>query len=90
MNNEERAKIIVQKRKELEEARIEACRHVEETWNKCLMEATSTVGWEDFTVVQDAEHSLALHDAIWYASSNILPHLEVQAVIDSKNNINFF
>ena len=37
----ERAKIIVQKRKELAEARIEACRHVEETWTKCLMEATS-------------------------------------------------
>lgn len=87
MNNEERAKQIVENRKKIAEGRIEAVRYVEEAWNKCLMEATSTVSWQDFTLVQDAEHSLTLHDAIWYASSNILPHLEVQAVIDSKNDI---
>ncbi len=73
--------------KTITETRIEACRHVEDAWNKCLMEATSSVSWEDFTVVQDAEHSLDLHDAIWYASSEILPGFEVQAVIDSKNDI---
>ena len=84
---EERAKQIVEQRKKIAEGRIEAVRYVEEAWNKCLMEATSTVSWEDFTVVQDAEHSLALHDAIWYASTEILPALEVQAVIDSKNDI---
>ncbi len=87
MNNEERAKQIVERRKQIAEGRIEAVRYVEEAWNKCLMEATSTVSWEDFTVVQDAEHSLALHDAIWYASTELLPGFEVQAVIDSKNDI---
>ena len=84
---EERAKQIVERRKQIAEGRIEAVRYVEEAWNRCLMEATSTVSWEDFTVVQDAEHSLALHDAIWHASTEILPGFEVQAVIDSKNDI---
>ena len=87
MSNEERAKQIVERRKQIAEGRIEAVRYVEEAWNRCLMEATSTVSWEDFTVVQDAEHSLALHDAIWHASTEILPGFEVQAVIDSKNDI---
>lgn len=75
---EERAKQIKESRKQIAEARIEACRHVEDVWEQIRFDENDS---------DDSIHSLKLHDAIWYASTEILPALEVQAVIDSNNNI---
>lgn len=71
----------------IDDDRKEAIAHVEQVWQKILLELSSATKDMDFENVLDVEHSTKLHDAIWFASTNILPHLEVQAVIDSKNNI---
>ena len=71
----------------IDDDRKEAITHVEQVWQKVLLGVSATTKDMDFENVLGAEHSLELLDAIWYASTNILPHLEVQAVIDSKNNI---
>ena len=67
--------------------RLEACRHVEDVWTQCLLNSSNTVKDRDFRHVEDSEHMVPLHDAIWYASTEILPNLEVQAIIDAKNDI---
>mgnify|MGYP003114484932 CR=1 FL=1 len=67
--------------------RFEACRHVEDVWTQCLLNDASTIKNRDFINCEDSEHSVPLHDAIWYASTRILPNLEVQAIIDAKNDI---
>lgn len=58
-------------------SREDAIKYVEEAWDKILSEDEG----------EDNIHKMSLHDAIWYASTEILPSLEVQAVIDSKNQI---
>lgn len=81
ISNEERAKKIAEARKEakmLEEKREEAIAYVESVWRHILLEQGTHV---------DKHHSMALHDAIWYASTEILPGLEVQAVIDDNEEI---
>lgn len=35
--------------------------------------------------ITDVEHDTSFHEVIWYASTEILPNLEVQVVIDSNN-----
>lgn len=45
---------------------------------------SSAVPFEE--VLDIAQHNLNFHDAIWFASTEILPQLEVQVVIDGKNN----
>lgn len=45
---------------------------------------TTTVAREDFR--EAVIHDLGFHRTIWKASTEILPHLEVQVVIDGKNN----
>tara|TARA_B100001093_G_C26733401_1_gene973318 strand:- start:717 stop:1256 length:540 start_codon:yes stop_codon:yes gene_type:complete len=67
--------------------RFEACRHVEDVWTQCLLNSSNTVKNRDFRNVEDSEHMVPLHDAIWHASTEILPNLEVQAIVDSKNDI---
>lgn len=67
--------------------RFEACRHVEDVWTQCLLNSANIVKNRDFSHVEDSEHMVPLHDAIWYASTEILPNLEVQAIIDAKNDI---
>jgi len=70
----------------LNERRLEAINHIEQAWDMilCVHGISSTSKVEEF---EDMEHTLDFHRAIWYASTEILPALEVQAVIDSKNQI---
>lgn len=63
---------------ELDDKRNEAIKYVEDVWEELLFE---------YNNAEDTIHSMALHDAIWHASTVILPALEVQAVIDSRNVI---
>ena len=63
----------------LEDLRAKAIKHVEDAWKACL--------YEEKHSGEDIHHKMKLHDAIWHASTEILPALEVQAVIDSKNQI---
>ena len=58
--------------------RNEAIKYVEDVWEQIRFDDGDS---------EDCVHRASLHDAIWYASTEILPSLEVQAVIDSKNNI---
>ena len=62
----------------LEDKRNEAIKYVEDVWEQIRFDEGDN---------EECMHSLKLHDAIWYASTEILPSLEVQAVIDSRNNI---
>jgi len=66
-------------------ARIEAENHVLDRFEiVSKMNASSCpVPFEE--VVDVAAHDLDFHEAIWYASTEILPNLEVQVVIDGKN-----
>lgn len=66
-------------------ARIEAENHVLDRFEiVSKMNASSCpVPFEE--VVDVAGHDLDFHEAIWYASTEILPNLEVQVVIDGKN-----
>lgn len=45
--------------------------------------ASCAVPFEE--VLDVVQHDLDFHKAIWYASTEILPHLEIQVVIDGKN-----
>lgn len=78
MTNVERAEHIKERRRQLAESRIEACRYVENVWEQIRF---------DDDDAEDCIHKTDLHDAIWHASTEILPAYEVQAVIDSKNDI---
>ena len=44
------------------------------------------VGGERKDIVDAVFHDVAFHDAIWKASTEILPALEVQVVVDGENN----
>lgn len=66
------------KMKELDDKRNEAIKYVEDVWEQLLFENNNA---------EDTIHLMDLHDAIWHASTVILPALEVQAVIDSRNVI---
>ena len=63
---------------ELDNKRNEAIKYVEDVWEQLLFENNNA---------EDTIHLMDLHDAIWHASTVILPALEVQAVIDSRNVI---
>ena len=68
-------------------ARFEAEQHVMSAFETNLEERLKGVPHDDKTLLEDvAYHNLSFHKAIWHASTEILPHLEVQVVIDAKND----
>ena len=68
-------------------ARFEAEQHVMSAFKTILEERLEGVPHDDKTLLEDvAYHNLSFHKAIWHASTEILPHLEVQVVIDAKND----
>lgn len=72
---------------ELESKREEAEYFILNSYQRILDERLEGVPHNDKTLLEDvAYHNLSFHSDIWYASTEILPHLEVQVVIDGKNN----
>jgi len=68
----------------LGEKREEAEQYVQKVYDVIAFEAaTNFPRFED--VLDIAQHNVDFHAAIWYASTEILPKLEVQVVIDSNN-----
>lgn len=70
----------------LETARINAEIYVNQCFDEIAYNnAKSNMGnFED--ILDIAQHDLSFHAAIWKASTVILPNLEVQVIIDGKNN----
>lgn len=70
----------------LEASRDEAIHYVKNAFDVIAdrVSASTTVPFESIRDI--AQHDLDFHAAIWYASTEILPALEVQVVIDSNNN----
>lgn len=70
----------------LEDARVNAEIFVKQAFDEIAYMNTksSTVNFED--VLDVAQHDLDFHSAIWEASTSILPNLEVQVIIDGRNN----
>ena len=68
-------------------ARFEAEQHIMSAFENILKERLEGVPHDDKTLLEGvAYHNLSFHKAIWEASTEILPHLEVQVVIDAKND----
>ena len=70
---------------ELELKRKEAEEYVLEQYDLISQDNAKTCGVPFEEVLDVAQHNLDFHAAIWYASTEILPNLEVQVVIDGKN-----
>ena len=71
---------------ELEQKRKEAEKLILDDYEERFAESfkATTVAREDFR--EAVIHDLGFHRTIWKASTEILPHLEVQVVVDGKNN----
>jgi hypothetical protein len=69
----------------MDEKRHEAEEYILEMYNRIAQNnaASCDVPFEE--VLNIAQDDLGFHAAIWYASTEILPNLEVQVVIDSNN-----
>ena len=69
-------------------ARKEAEQHVMNWFNQIKDETMASLSPD--TKVQNVDNLVyddtRFHNAIWHSSTEILPHLEVQVVIDGKNN----
>ena len=76
---------MVDERKSIEEARSRAEKHVLESYDLISKQNASSCAVPFEEVLDIAQHSLDFHNAIWEASTSILPNLEVQVVIDAKN-----
>ena len=68
--------------------RAEACMLIEQKWESLLLKhGIGTVSEEEqLHTVLDIYHDTDFHKVIWEASTELLPKLEVQVVIDGKNN----
>ncbi len=75
----------VAEQKFMEECRKEAEEYVLEHYDLISKTNAETCAVPFEEVLDVAQHSLDFHAAIWYASTEILPNLEVQVVIDGKN-----
>tara|TARA_R100001510_G_scaffold47146_1_gene44337 strand:+ start:1858 stop:2475 length:618 start_codon:yes stop_codon:yes gene_type:complete len=72
---------------QVEVARFDAEQYVMSAFEDIVKERLDGVPHDDKTKLQMvAFHNTEFHDAIWYASTEILPNLEVQVVIDAKND----
>ena len=70
---------------DLELRRKKAEEWVLENYDAISQDNAKTCGVPFEDVLDVAQHSLDFHSAIWAASTEILPNLEVQVVIDGKN-----
>jgi hypothetical protein len=72
---------------EMEVARFDAEQYVMSAFEDIVKERLEGVPHDDKTLLEMvAFHNVSFHEAIWYASTALLPHLEVQVVIDAKND----
>jgi len=72
---------------EIEVARFDAEQYVMSAYEDVVKERLEGVPHDDKTLLEMvAFHNTSFHDVIWHASTNILPALEVQVVIDAKND----
>jgi len=71
---------------DLLEKRQEAEEYILRSFVKISEETANSCGGNFEDIEDIAQHDLEFHEAIWYASTQILPELEVQVVIDGKNN----
>lgn len=73
--------------KDREIKREDAIFHVENVWYNLLEDAFRNSLANKIEDVEFLEHNTDIMKALWYASTEILPHLEMQYAIDSNNNI---
>lgn len=59
--------------------RLLAKEYIQLVWDELCEEQMAST-----TSLTDMEHNTVFHEAIWYASTNILPGLEIQVVIDDN------
>ena len=72
---------------EIEVARFDAEQYVMSAYEDIVKERLDGVPHDDKALLEMvAFHNVSFHEAIWYASTALLPHLEVQVVIDAKND----
>lgn len=71
---------------ELEQKREKAELYILNAYNEILEQQLSSCAGAKEDLIDVAMHNLEFHDRIWEASTVILPNLEVQVVIDGKNN----
>ena len=73
----------------LEDARVRAEQHILNVWVEEAMLELESIGvhWDNKHAVDMTSYKdKRFFNAIWHASTEILPALEVQVVIDGKNN----
>ena len=73
----------------LEDARVRAEQHIMDVWYQEAHLTCESIGvdWDDRANVDELGYkSKEFFSAIWHASTEILPALEVQVVIDGKND----
>ena len=73
----------------LEDARVRAEQHIMDVWYQEAHLTCESIGvdWDDRANVDELGYkSKEFFNAVWHASTEILPALEVQVVIDGKNN----
>jgi hypothetical protein len=72
---------------EIEVARFDAEQYVMSAYEDILKERLDGVPHHDKELLEMvAFHNTEFHNAIWHSSTVILPNLEVQVVIDAKND----
>ncbi len=71
---------------ELDRKRERAELYILNAYNEILEQQLSSCAGSKENLIDVAMHDLDFHAAIWEASTEILPALEVQVVIDGKNN----
>lgn len=67
--------------------RDQAISHIEKVWIEIVGRVFRQSPVTKIEELEELHHNLRLHDAIWFASTEILPNLEIQVVIDAKNDI---
>jgi len=70
----------------IDEARLTAQQIIENHFEELLQEQLTSCAGPKEKLLDVAMHNHSFHDTIWEASTVLLPNLEVQVVIDGKNN----
>ena len=67
--------------------RNQAIDHIERAWVNIVGRVFRQTPVSKIEDLEELHHNVELHKAIWYASTEILPHLEVQVIVDARNEI---
>ena len=78
--------MMVEYENQMQDMRKEAITFIEDSFNRIATKNAISCGVPFEDVLDVAQHDLSFHADIWEASTVILPNLEVQVVIDGKNN----